>query len=328
MWCAANEKLPFRRKKDIDTGFWCSKLCVALFCGSCLVSVAGDGARNHHKRSLGMRREQVTIKQEGILLESDGMNCNRRQPQSVDVHKLVTIVVSSSPRSQDSSGESSEILMTVLQSAWDVLNLRGSQTIVAFDGRHPDLDDNVWQNYQRQIKQFQETIKHRNWNWVKVFENPDWTHQAVMLRRVAAKWTSPFVFLMQDDSQVLGSIDTPFILYSLRCDREVDYVKFLWHDDCIKDDGSYNTWYETDPCTPHASNKLQRTLVYSDRPHFATTNFYTLKVFPRIPPNSKHTPEQIFEHAFGMDGHMWLYGTRKHMLHDKNLLGGSFNVRN
>jgi len=327
MSCVAYEELPLLRKTDHETKFWCSKLCVALFCGSCLVAFAGYGALTHRKQSLRMRRAKVTPKPEGILLESYGMNCNRHPRRSVDINKLVTIVVSSSPRSQDSSEGSLEILMTVLESAWAVLNLRGSQTIVAFDGRSPNLDDNAWQNYQSKIKHFQKTIKHQNLTWVKVFENPDWTHQANMLQRVAANLTSPFVFLVQDDAQVVGSIDTPFILQSLACDHEVDYVKFLWNNDCIRDDGFDGMWYEAKPCTPHKSNKLHRTLFYSDRPHFATTNFYTQKVLPRIPPNSKQTPEQILERAFGMDGHMWIYGTRKNMLHDKNLLHASFNVR-
>jgi len=245
----------------------------------------------------------------------------------------VVAIVTSSPRPEDADGSSLKVLQEVVLSVRRILGPSTTVT-VAFDGVAPNLgkdSDEVRNNYHRKISDFRGWVATQTSNPVEIWINDAWTHQANMQKRVLDYVKSkgrmkPFLFFTQDDSEVVGEVDTPFILRTMASDPEVDYVRIYWCNDCSKGEVWKGQKYVL--CTtPHSSERLVRTWMYADRPHFMTTNFFMDNVYPNIPIDAKKTPEQLMQNAFGREGPLWLYGRAGHMRHDANRMQGSFGIR-
>jgi len=248
-----------------------------------------------------------------------------------DAPRLVTAIVSSSPRKEDASGLGLQVLQQTIASIRDILGLAQAQIIIALDAL-PEassnlgterLSDDVALSYEKKISALEDWNAKEFGGHLAFFRNTEWTHQTEMLHRVF-DWLSdsgkltPIVYLAQDDSPVAGEIDVPFILETLGCDPDVDYVRFLWSNDCTE--GKASNWNE--PCVQHGSTSLLHNVSrMSDRPHFATASFYWDTIFARTPRNYRGAPERSVRSA----KHMWLYGERGNMLHDTNMLTNSYN---
>jgi hypothetical protein len=206
-----------------------------------------------------------------------------------------------------------------------------SSLTVAFDGPNPKLSSTDKKNYQNKIEGFQNWLSARPTFTVpvSVWVNDEWTHQAVMLKRVynditASDKMTPFLFFAQDDSEVVGDVDTHKILQALNNDPQVQYVRFYWQQDC-----RYDVFLSTRMCNPEVTrDDLIQTPWYSDRPHFATASFYADNVFPKIPENARNNPEVLVERKLVSLKTMWMYGTPGNMFHDVNHMSWSHNMEN
>ena len=222
-----------------------------------------------------------------------GLECTRFDRESMQGR--VTAIVSTSPRAEDSTGQGLEAIKHTVRSIREVLGLNRSQIVVAWDAL-PEAADRgegaevlhsaTAAHYRLKLESFERWNREELNNQAIVFKNTEWTHQAEMLRRVfnflgEQKKLTPLVYLAQDDSPVTGSIDVPSILERLSCDPTVDYVRFLWSDDCTT--GKAANWNQ--PCEAHPDAPwLQSVSRMSDRPHFATTHLYYSEIFRRCHP--------------------------------------------
>uniref|UniRef100_A0A7S1QFV5 Uncharacterized protein n=1 Tax=Alexandrium catenella TaxID=2925 RepID=A0A7S1QFV5_ALECA len=261
-----------------------------------------------------------------------GLECMSFDKESMQ--DQVTAVITTSPRREDATGQGLEVIKATVRSIREVLGLERAQIILACDGVPVAKNVTVGakvparsiaQSYEQKIQDFELWNSRELNNQVTVFKNPEWTHQAEMTRRVF-NWLqrkgmlTPIVFIAQDDSRVVGSIDVPFVLRHLSCDPKVDYVRFLWSNDCTEAPAHFG-WVE--PCEPHPDTKfLQSTSRMSDRPHFATTNLYYSQLFSRCPHSFRGVPERCW---FPRLKNAWIYGERYKMLHDANSLHDSLN---
>lgn len=247
---------------------------------------------------------------------------------STSMSRAVTAIVSSSPRHEDATNESTAVMKQVLKNIRDVLGLNTSRIIASFDGPNPNLTSTAAADYKRKIASIREFIEKGHLQGpAEVYEGKEWLHQANTLRRVfkhlhETNSMTPFLYITQDDSDVVPHIETSFIVNSLACDDTVEYVKFFLHPDCDTDKGNSAC---VRPVVAHPSGNMQRGQYLSDRPHFATTAFYEDTIMPHIKESGRHTPEQAF--YFRKFPAMWTYGRRGEMLHDKNLLHDSLGVR-
>eukprot|EP00408_Alexandrium_pacificum_P022554 CAMPEP_0171206618 /NCGR_PEP_ID=MMETSP0790-20130122/27155_1 /TAXON_ID=2925 /ORGANISM="Alexandrium catenella, Strain OF101" /LENGTH=303 /DNA_ID=CAMNT_0011672167 /DNA_START=63 /DNA_END=974 /DNA_ORIENTATION=+ len=244
----------------------------------------------------------------------------------------VTAVVTTSPRAEDASGKALEVLKDTVRSIRDVLGLKRARIVVAFDAL-PDAEDSQWgakeldeagtADYWRKLREFEEWNQAELGGHVTVFKNDRWTHQGELIHRVLEslveeKNITPMLYVTQDDSPVSGDINVPLILNKLSCDATVDYVRFLWSNDC--DEGHATSWNQ--PCEQHKDTPFLHSVGrMSDRPHFATARFYFKDVLPRMPRSYRGVPERKV--AGIKTG--WIYGERHHMLHDTNKLQNSNN---
>lgn len=260
-----------------------------------------------------------------------GLRCMSFDEKSMQKH--VTAIVSTSPRKEDGSGVGLQVLKDTINSIRDVLGFKEAQIVVAWDalpagskdgsGFTQNLPESTAANYSKKLREFKKWNEEALGGQVTIFQNQEWTHQAEMLHRVFEyleanmTWT-PLFYLAQDDSPVFGSIDVPLILRLLSCEPDVEYVRFLWSNDCTE--GRAKNWNE--PCEQHnRTEMLQSVGRMSDRPHFATANFYYDQIFRRCPRFYRGAPERK---ARGVHK-AWLYGKRHEMLHDTNALVNSYN---
>jgi len=249
---------------------------------------------------------------------------------SDNVNDYATAIISTSARAEDSTGVGLQVLKDTIGSIRDVLGFKRAHIVVAWDAL-PNHGSNGTEvllstqetKYQQKMKDFEDWGKKELGSQLIMFKNPEWTHQAEMLHRVfehliVTRRLTPIVYLAQDDSPVMGPIDTPLIMSMLSCDPTVDYVRFLWSKDCTE--GRAANWNK--PCMQHPNTAfLQNVTRMSDRPHFATTRFYFDSIFRRIPRDYRGAPERK---AIGLKN-AWLYGKRHEMLHDSNELQNSLN---
>mmetsp|Transcript_51386 Transcript_51386/g.149238 ORF Transcript_51386/g.149238 Transcript_51386/m.149238 type:complete len:314 (-) Transcript_51386:94-1035(-) len=258
-----------------------------------------------------------------------GLRCLADSQDSLQSY--VTAIVSTSPRAEDASGQGLEVLKETVGSIRNALGLSRANVVVAWDALPVTnisegtqaVPEATAKFYGQKLHDFKEWNENELGGAVTIFENKEWTHQAEMLHRVfehleATRTLAPLVYLAQDDSPVSGNIDVPLILRSLSCDPEVDYVRFLWSNDCTE--GRAANWNQ--PCEQHPRTHLLHSVGrMSDRPHFATTDFYFNQIFRRIPRAYRGAPERK---AIGLK-HAWIYGARHMMLHDSNVLQNSYN---
>jgi len=88
------------------------------------------------------------------------------------------------------------------------------------------------------------------------------------------------------------------------------------------------------PCSPtHGSGVLQKTFAWADRPHIATWEHYTKRIFPLIVPGTHRAPESYvfcrgnFVGEVGPKGwNLWVYGVRGRMHHDTHHLPAGANT--
>jgi len=244
-------------------------------------------------------------------------------------HNIVTAVVSSSSRPQDADLSSLTLLIKVVLSVEKLLGPYLSTLTVAFDGPNPRLSSDEKLNYFRKIAGFQNWLSAEELSSVNVWINDEWTHQANMVKRVYNNISSshkmtPFLFFTQDDSEVVGEVDTLVVLDALIHDPQVQYVRFYWQPDCKSD--VFLSINMCDPKVSRYSGMLTQTPWYSDRPHFATTSFYVDNVFPKIPEDARNNPEVLVERKLVSLKTMWMYGKPGYMLHDVNHLSWSHNM--
>jgi hypothetical protein len=232
---------------------------------------------------------------------------------------LVTVFLSSSPRPQDSRADDAGAIMLhqALLSVRRTLGLEGAPAVCVFDGRHPEITDEQWAAYQRKISLVRADPLFAD---VAIVEHSEWLHQAHGLKRAmaqamrAADRPRPIVFSIQDDTVVFGDVDARHICAALLHDPTVEYFKLFWRRDLFGSDLSY----EARPGTPHPSSALlHKTRFWSDRPHFATVEHYSRRVWPRVGEADRVTMEQVCEAASseqgGEDWGLWIYGPRMDM---------------
>ena len=256
---------------------------------------------------------------------------------------LVTVFLSSSPRPQDSRADDAGAIMLhqALLSVRGTLGLERAPAVCVFDGRHPALTDEQWAAYQRKIALIRSDPLFAD---VAIVEHAEWLHQANGLKRAMAAHADParpIVFSIQDDTVVHGDVDTVHICAALLGDpgwpysssrvtpppvdpeapvlgpsdaKRVEYVKLFWRRDLFASALSY----EAHPGTPHPSSALlHKTHFWSDRPHFATVEHYSGRVWPRVGEEDRVTMEQACEAASseedGGDWGLWIYGRRGDM---------------
>jgi len=273
---------------------------------------------------LGLSKERQMARINAGRTKPGGLNCSAMPADAAGLARLVTVLLASSPRPEDAEGLSLPLLQRALRTAWDTLGLHGARTVVMFDGRAPNVGEAAWRHYQEKIANVRAWAQERGLSSLEVFESPAWGHKAQTLRRALALGPrTPFLFLLEDDGWLVGRVDTAAVLWRLGCDRRVDYVKLLWDGDCAV--GGLLTWYAR-PCRRHPDAEwLHSTHSYSDRPHFATRNFYEQTVLPAIPPDARGVPEDFLMWRLGARGSMWLYGRRGRMRHDRHTGQHAYN---
>jgi len=246
-----------------------------------------------------------------ILLSHQSALSSRLQPLTpsirgpIDQAELVTMFISSSPRPQDKSKAGAQMIHQAVLSARRTLCLCKAKTVLVFDGRHPDLPQSAWEDYQNKIRLVQEDPLLAE---CIVVQHTNWLHQAHGLRLAMEEHmpiSSPIVFSMQDDTVVFGQVDTPLILDYLMHDEHVEYVKLFWRSKISLEA------YESQPGQPHPSTPLlHSTWFWSDRPHFALRSHYEERVWPCITKHMRVTMEQACEEASFRDRNwgLWIYG--------------------
>uniref|UniRef100_A0A7S2SVS0 Uncharacterized protein n=1 Tax=Rhizochromulina marina TaxID=1034831 RepID=A0A7S2SVS0_9STRA len=218
---------------------------------------------------------------------------------------LVTVFLSSSPRPQDRGEAGAQMIHQAVLSVHRTLGLAAARTVLVFDGRHPELPQEAWDQYQEKIRLVKADPLLRD---CIIVEHDVWLHQAHGLRlamEAHTSETSPVVFSIQDDCVVFGDVDVEFILRHLLEDDSVEYVKLFWRSDISP--GAY----ESQPGTSHPSTPLlHSTWFWSDRPHFALRSHYTQRVWPAIAADQRVTMEQACEMPSSRDRDwgLWIYG--------------------
>eukprot|EP00929_Paragymnodinium_shiwhaense_P011192 TRINITY_DN11667_c0_g1_i2.p2 TRINITY_DN11667_c0_g1~~TRINITY_DN11667_c0_g1_i2.p2 ORF type:complete len:236 (-),score=50.08 TRINITY_DN11667_c0_g1_i2:221-928(-) len=220
----------------------------------------------------------------------------------------------------------------VLKNIRAVLGLEKSLIVVAFDGLQADIKQEERNSYKMKIQHIKDFVNSGGAGHpAEVLESDAWMHQANTLRRaknevMKRKKMTPILYSAQDDSDIVGEINTSFIVRALLCDDDVESIRFFDREDCDTDKKDHAC---KRPVKTHSSGLMQYSEIQSDRPHFALTNLYERVMFPRIPTDDKkakkkYTPEQYFYYvAFKRN---WVYGARNEMLHEKNLLHDSENM--
>lgn len=242
--------------------------------------------------------------------------------------RVITAMVFSSPRPQDSLRLTTDVLKKVLCNLHAALKVSRARTIVAFDGIAPYVEGqtelmstSAKEGYAEKKQAIKEWNDEHMAGDITIFENPEWTHQALMMKRIFNQLSTdnmltPWVFVSQDDA-IPYDLDMPWLLNMMSCDETVEYVRFLSTDDCDE-----NHEFEQ-PCKSHSSGRLQQTAKYSDGPHFATTRFYMDHVLPFIEESEHKVPEQC---GIPSNDVMWMYGAHLSMKHEVNLFHGAYNT--
>eukprot|EP00929_Paragymnodinium_shiwhaense_P123897 TRINITY_DN9836_c0_g2_i1.p1 TRINITY_DN9836_c0_g2~~TRINITY_DN9836_c0_g2_i1.p1 ORF type:complete len:653 (-),score=158.56 TRINITY_DN9836_c0_g2_i1:89-2047(-) len=250
--------------------------------------------------------------------------CSPKMPLTRDWREqLVTAFILVGPRREDGQhargprlGGGGSLALEGLQRAVlgvaEGLELPHASIVVAFDGPPNASQPKQLKHYTKKIANFKEW-KEQNpaLSSMDIFESDTPKGPAQLLQaawtRVGREVATPFVFVANDAAEVYGDIDVEFILKTLGCDSSVQSVSFYNLKDC-----SNNT--NAQPCRPHASKRLQRSSFFTDRPHFATSQLYTSKVFPRLLPDWKGSIEELLFRRMNDAGN-WIYGERQQMQH-------------
>ena len=237
-------------------------------------------------------------------------------------HRLArdtTIFVSSSARPRDDQPANTNLLRDSLRSVQRELHLGGAPAMLIFDGLDgkPGVSFGIRRRYATKIAKALRVLPDAS-----ALVADGWLHQANSLRcamaQSAATHPTPFVFVIQDDTQMGGGpIETHILHKLLTHDPAVEYIRFAMHNDCADPKG--HVYAQVTPCSPsHPSGVLHKTDRWLDRPHIATRQHYERVLFKRLPYEAKVTPEQVLDQRSRAtrDWPIWVYGRRGDMARD------------
>ena len=238
-------------------------------------------------------RQPVTVPESAL--------CSEFTSASPDWSFLVTVFITSSPRSSDCT---SSIL--ALMSATRKLLPRAPVTVV-FDGPHPAVSNNMSAEASRSLAQLK--LLHGNATRIRqsyeakiaavrthpsvasrVVVHSRWLHKGgALLSAMATTKRTPILFVVEEDVELIDvrTIQTTMIIEQLLCDSSrVEFVQLYWGDSL--DVATFGTpTYEAHPWQPG----LLRVHRWSDRPHFALASLYDRVVIPFFTRNQRSTIE-------------------------------------
>jgi hypothetical protein len=262
-----------------------------------------------------------------------------------------TLFVTTSPRRNDATTGATELIRNV-EATLRTLSLHGATIAVLFDGvrgRLHDLSHDAKLAYTAKVTAVRAwglchtpPVQVLLFEWALGKAEVLW---AAFNATAAEGKATPIVGVLEDDSEVGGHVDAYVLHAALRYDPAVEWVRFLWYNDCVVKRGAFTIPAPWDPavklasdawpCTPmHESGKLLKTSGWADRPHLCKWAHYPRRVFPLVERGTRRAPESyVFCKARFLDNvtnwGMWNYGERNHMLHDihHSVNGSSYDVR-
>ena len=287
-----------------------------------------------------------TFSERALLLPGRVRTRAADESKSTALARATTIFVTSSPRPHDDRPSHAQQTVDAVVTTRRVLHLGASRTYVVFDGLRgkPSVTPLMVEEYGTKIRAARQRLPPA----VTTLLMHSWMHMANSMRcAMVLAPPTPLVFVIQDDTQMRGPIDTELLTRHLvwaappsvsapaaavdatatALARKtgappIELIKFYMYPDCQVDPskpGRRQIIMGSYPCTPHpATPLLHFSHHWQDRPHFATRAHYERRLFATLPAAAKVTPEQYLDRMSSHDKNwgIYTYGARGDMLRE------------